>query len=271
MSSPQIVRGQGAPDKNILVRPPLGQRRSIRIRAHGQHVCFAGFDGGQLFLGASNGAPKGRGCKLWRCKLGYVTLTDAIDAQLWECFAVNEVINTDADWVVGSSPSTVRFEMHHCWLPSRTKGTFKKAHVDTVQLWVAGAGEHRDAGVYNSVLHPSSNASFQATGLAGTFTMHDSWFGEHPDSYHGVNLDAAAGEIVTLNAANNIFETSIVGRDVDAPARKCFTIGSWTGNRHTQDLVLNSGSRARPSGNTWGASKRAWPALDASWPECPAM
>ena len=172
------VYGEGTAANNILVRPPIGQRRTLgSVYLRGKHVTFAGFNGGSLRIGYPNSRPQGQGCKFWRCQLGYMPVYDALQAEIWECFAKNPVVNTSVDWVVGSATSTYNFEMHYCWFPPRTKGTFTDAHVDTVQLWVSGVGEHRDIVVANSVLFASSNASYQATGLSGSVTFRDSWFG----------------------------------------------------------------------------------------------
>ena len=73
-----------------------------------------------------------------------------------------------------------------------------------------------------------------------------------------------------MNATDCVFETSIVGRDVQTPTR---TASSWArglGILTRSRWCFNSAAALEPPGNTFGAGYVTWPSLDVSWDECPA-
>ncbi len=300
-----VSKGDDGWARNVLVRPPLGQRQSVVVVVDDRalvldapHVTVAGFQAREI-----NIAERGD-----RSAFARIVMTDNSfikasargdvgddhvleDAGFYEIVApevrtdVGEDrmnISTYGTGEGGEVGEVVGLTVAGLWLEGSYRAHGSDAHTDTLQTFgAAGSPPPRDLTVLNSVLFASTNAAWQAGdgGVVGTWTIRNSLMvncqnddaGKVPDGYDC--------------GGTNTFNTAL---DVDPDAKVVIRDTRMYGNvRHPelpfvlQDVCadnLAGGAESGPvedkGGNTLGeqavAAKCAHvdpklPDLDAIW------
>lgn len=212
-----INKGDDGWEKNVLVRPPLGQRQSVVVDVDGRalildapHVTVAGFQAREI-----NIAERGD-----RAAFARIVMTDDSfikasargdvgddhvleDAGFYEIVAPEVRTDTGEDRMnisaygtgeAGEVGEVVGLTLAGLWLEGSYRAHGSDAHTDTLQTFgAAGSPPPRDLTVLNSVLFASTNAAWQAGdgGVAGTWTIRNSLMvncqnddaGKVPDGY----------------------------------------------------------------------------------------
>ncbi|MCB1150672.1 hypothetical protein KDK88_03955 [bacterium] len=187
----EVTGGSASWKQNVLIRPPLGQRGSVKIAAElriiSPNVTFAGLSINS-FVSLRAG---GDHAFLARCELsanGGLIANDTHDSGFYELVATQPKTGGDRAQVKGSNGNTTTgFTLSGVWLKGAYRPVGSADHSDTLQLVGVSGGSVKSVTIEDSVLWPSSNAALQ-NAADGTI-MKSSWFA----SCGGFSSDVPSG------------------------------------------------------------------------------
>jgi hypothetical protein len=188
----QIVLTGGHEDweKNVLIRPPLGQRssnRSCGIEINSPNITVAGFNiqGNATMYppyGNHKGNARGKGARrafFWMCTLARqstLLANGCPDSGWYELVALHRGVGGDRAQIKRFGDILPHnFTIAGCWLEGRDR-TNKEDHSDTLQTLASDADPITGLRLINSLFFRSANCSGQMTHLKGLL-VENSWFG----------------------------------------------------------------------------------------------
>jgi hypothetical protein len=189
-SKPVVLnRGNESWATNVLIRPPLGKRstiRSLRIEINSPHITVAGFNLKSATMypkyGNHRGNANGIGARrafFWMCTLdrdGTLLANGCPDSGWYEVVALRRGVGGDrAQIKVFADIAPNNFTIAGCWLEGKDR-TNGKDHSDTLQTLGTRDIPITGLKMIDTVFFRSANCSGQLTFLKGTL-IQNCWFG----------------------------------------------------------------------------------------------
>lgn len=259
-----LAGGSTSWPSNVLIRPPLGQRRTIeRLRVTASRVTLAGFDAiaWNLFGGGVQRSA------FWRVVATQTFQNSGTtDCGLVECVIPTlNLLDPALDCVAMFTYQTfnlVRPYVHGCWIAGRELPAGSSSHLDTLQWEGAGGYYVVDPVARDSVFgaHSSQNAALQIAFCSGDTEITNCWIGKAvTDKAMAISADRAhlVGNDVNGYIDFNSIPVTVLNNRVDAtPGTDIYVVPNGVGgNIHAPGTV----GAIPPLGD-----------LTELWPECPS-
>lgn len=265
VSAQQIVLRPGPPRaQNVLLRPPLGQRRRLsEVRIRQDHLTVAGFDLlGHAYLGDGAFPQQGSFSGYWRCTQAKSTfLVLAVhDAFLVECIGYEDDHDDDSRVTVyGYQQWPVeRLLIDGCWwgvVNLLTAGS--SAHVDGIHVEGAGGGGVRDITVRDSVIAQGAGVTALLKPNGGYLRWINNWSSkDRVTSFHALSVENLGADVTVTDSDINGHVTWS-GRPPSTFKR----------NRLRRINVAVDGTNEVDESGRWPMDQLA--DLTLLWPECP--
>ncbi len=265
ISASQIVFQPGPTrTRNVLVRPPVGQRRRIsEVRIRQDRLTLAGFDLlGHGFIGDSGYPLQGSYSGYWRCtqaRSSFLVLT-VHGAFLVECVGYEDDFDDDSrvtiygyrQWAVD------RLLIDGCWWGvANYLVPGSDAHVDGIQVEGAAGGGVHNITVRDSVIAQGASVTALLKPNGGYLRWINNWSSkDRVASFHALSMENYGAEVVVTDSDIN-GHVVWAGRPPETFAR----------NRLRKiNIAVDATNTVDESGN--------WPMdplgdLTALWRECP--
>jgi len=184
-----LTGGNEAWEKNVLIRPPLGQRAANRTRGveiNSPNLTVAGFNLNHASMyskyGNHRGNASGIGARrafFWMCVLerqGMLLANGCPDSGWYEVVAPRRGVGSDRSQIKAYGDVLPdNFTIAGCWLEGKDR-TNGKDHSDTLQTLASDDNPIRGLKMIDTVFFRSANCAGQLTHLAGP-RIENCWFG----------------------------------------------------------------------------------------------
>ncbi|MDQ4089225.1 MAG: hypothetical protein M3163_02815 [Actinomycetota bacterium] len=261
----QIVFRPGpAREQNVLIRPPLGQRRRLsEVRIRQDHLTVAGFDLlGAAFIG--DGAYPGEGSfsGYWRCTQARSALLvlSVQDAFLVECVGYEDDHDDDSRVTIYGYQrwAVERLLIDGCWWGvANFLVPGSSAHVDGIHVEGAAGGGVRDITIRDSVLAQGAGVSALLKPNGGYLRWINNWSSkDRVTSFHALSVENLGADVTVTDSDINGHITWVGRQPI-----------SFKRNRLRRINVPVDATNVVDESGAWPMDELA--DLTSAWPECP--
>ena len=261
----QIIFRPGPPrTQNVLVRPPLGQRRRLsEVRIRQDHLTLAGFDLlGHAYVGDGANPAEGNFSGYWRCTQARSTflILSVRDSFLVECVGYDDDSDDDSrvtvygyqQWPVDG------LLIDGCWWGvANFLVPGSAAHVDGIQIEGAAGGGVRNLTIRDSVIAQGAGVTALLKPNGGYLRWINNWSSkDRVTSFHALSMENYGADVSVTDSDINGHVTW-QGR---VPT-------SFTRNRLRKINIAVDRTNEVDESGTWPMEQLG--DLTRLWPECP--